>query len=270
MGYGSLGLESLNHYYMLKIRLIPVLLLKNGRMVKPVKFGLGGERDVGWPVTTAKIYDSQDADELILLNINAKKDGKSFLLETLQKVTEACFVPLTAGGGICSIKDIQNVLGAGADKVSINTAAIEKPNFIREASRKFGSQCIVVSIDVKEIAPGHYEVFTNGGSEATGLEVVWWAKEAARLGAGEILLTSVDREGTMRGYDLDLIKMVADTTNIPVIANGGAGSRQHFFDAVNIAHASSVAASSVFHFSDSNLTQVKSFLYNAGVPVRPI
>lgn len=255
---------------MLKVRLIPVLLLKNGRMVKPIKFGLEGERDVGWPVTTAKIYDSQDADELIFLDINANNGNKTFLLETLREVAENCFVPLTAGGGICSIEDIRGILRAGADKVSINSIAVENPDFIREASQKFGSQCIVVSIDVRKVTPRHYEVFTHGGKGATGLGVLEWTKEAVRLGAGEILLTSIDREGAMIGYDLNLIKMVTDNITVPVIANGGAGTRQHFVDAVKTANASAVAASSVFHFSDSNLTQVKSFIYNAGVPIRPI
>ncbi|MBI2644472.1 MAG: imidazole glycerol phosphate synthase subunit HisF [Candidatus Wildermuthbacteria bacterium] len=255
---------------MVKVRVIPVLLLKNGRMVKPIKFGEGGERDVGWPITTARIYDSQDPDELVFLDITATGEGRQFLFDTLREVAANSFLPLTAGGGVKTIEDINELLKAGADKVSINTAAVEQPQLIREGAEKFGVQCIVVAIDVRETKPGYYEVFTHGGKTPTGLEAVAWAKEAARLGAGEILLTSIDREGTMQGYDTKLIRMVADAVSIPVIAHGGAGTRQHFVDAVREGHASAVAAASVFHFTDSNLTQVKSYLFNAGVPVRPI
>jgi len=255
---------------LLKIRLIPTLLLKNGRMVKPKKFGADGERDVGYPVTTARIYNSQDADELIFLDITASTEGRDFLIDTLHKVSKDCFVPLTAGGGIHSINDIQNLLKAGADKISINTSAIKNPKLISEAAQKFGSQCIVVSIDVKEISPGHYEVFTERGKNSTGLDVLSWTQQVTELGAGEILLTSIDREGTMQGYDLNLIKIVSKNVSIPVIANGGAGTRQHFVDAIKLSNASAVAASSVFHFSDSNLTQVKSFIFNSGISIRPI
>lgn len=254
---------------MLKVRLIPVLLLKNGRMVKPIKFGEEGERDVGFPATTARIYDSQDADELIFLDITATGEGRAFLLDTLREVGENCFVPLTAGGGIRTIDNIKEILKAGADKVSINTSAVECPGFISEAAEKFGSQCVVVSIDVRKDQNGKFMVFTRAGKQATGLDVLSWAKEAVRQGAGEILLTSIDREGTMAGYDLDLIRMVSEGVSVPVIAHGGAGTRQHFVEAVENG-ASAVAAASVFHFSDSNLTQVKSFIYNAGVPIRPI
>jgi imidazole glycerol-phosphate synthase subunit HisF len=255
---------------MLKIRLIPVLLLKNERMVKPVRFGAGGEKDVGWPVTTAQVYDSQDADELIFLDISGTMGANKFLVDTLKKVTKNCFVPITAGGGIRNIDDVKNLLSVGADKISVNTGAVERPEFITEITDKFGNQCAVVSIDAKEISPGKYEVFTYRGAKSTGLEVTEWAKQAEGLGAGEILITSIDREGTMTGYDLDLIKLVSEVVSIPVIANGGAGSRQHFVDAIKIANASAVAASSVFHFSDSNLTQVKSFIYNHGIAIRPI
>lgn len=254
---------------MLKVRLIPILLLKNGRMVKPVKFGEGGERDVGFPATTARIYDSQDADELIFLDITATSEGRAFLLDTLREVGENCFVPLTAGGGIGTINDIKEILKAGADKISINTAAVERPEFISEAAEKFGSQCIVIAVDVRKNQHGRYEVFIRGGRQATGLDALSWTKEAIRRGAGEILLTSIDREGTMAGYDLDLISMVSEEVSVPVIAHGGAGTRQHFVDAIK-SGASAVAAASVFHFSDSNLTQVKSFIYNAGVPIRHI
>ena len=237
-------------------------------MVKPINFGLKGVRDVGSPVTTAKIYDSQDADELIFLDIEASLEGRSFLLETLQKVSENCFIPLTAGGGIRNISDIQEILKVGADKVSINTTALTDPNFIKHASNKFGSQCIVVSIDVKETSPGMYEVFKNRGKEPTGLDPISWAKKVASLGAGEILLTSIDKEGTLSGYDLNLIESVAKEVSIPVIANGGAGTRQHFVDCIKKGKASAVAASSIFHFSDSSITQVKSFIFNSGIPIR--
>lgn len=254
---------------MLKIRLIPVLLLKNERMVKPIRFGVGGERDVGWPVTTAKVYDSQDADELIFLDISDSVGGNKFLADTLEKVAKNCFVPITAGGGVKTIDAVKNLLSVGADKVSINSGAVERPELITEISAKFGSQCAIISIDAREILPGKYEVFTHRGTKSTGLEAAKWAKKAEHLGAGEILITSIDKEGTMTGYDLNLIKEISEAVSIPVIANGGAGSRQHFVDAVKIANASAVAASSVFHFSDSNLTQVKSFIYNAGIAMRP-
>lgn len=237
-------------------------------MVKPIKFGERGERDVGWPITTARIYDSQDADELIFLDIDATNEARSFLFQTLQEVGSNCFIPLTAGGGVKTVDDFKEILRKGADKVSLNTAAIEHEGLINEAAGKFGSQCVVVSIDVKETDHGKYEVFTHRGEKATGLDPVSWAKEAALRGAGEILLTSIDREGTMEGYDINLIHMVAKNVPVPVIANGGAGTRQHFVDAVIRGGASAVAASSIFHFSDSNLTQVKSFMKNAGIEVR--
>lgn len=238
-------------------------------MVKPIKFGEGGERDVGWPITTARIYDSQDADELIFLDIDATNEARSFLFQTLQEVGSNCFIPLTAGGGVKTVDDFKKILRKGADKVSLNTAAIEHKELINEAAGKFGSQCVVVSIDAKKTNHGKYEVFTHRGEKATGLDPVSWAKEAALRGAGEILLTSIDREGTMKGYDVNLIHMVAKNVPVPVIANGGAGTRQHFVDAVIRGGASAVAASSIFHFSDSNLTQVKSFMRNAGIEVRP-
>lgn len=253
---------------MLKIRLIPVLLLKKGRMVKPVMFSEKGERDVGWPITTAKIYDSQEADELIFLDITATRDGRRFLIGTLKEVTKNCFVPLTAGGGIRNLADIKEILSAGADKVSINTFAIENPGFVKSASNKFGRQCIVISLDVRRKGKGQYEIYTHGGKKPTGLEVKEFVQKISSLGAGEILLTSIDREGSMDGYDLELIRLVSDAVSIPVIAHGGAGDRQDFVDAVKKGHASAVAAASVFHFSDSNLTQVKSFMFNNKLPVR--
>lgn len=255
---------------MLKIRLIPVLLLKKGRMVKPIRFGDGGERDVGDPKTTARIYDSQDADELLFLDIEAGKEGRTFLSETLKEVAQDCFVPLTAGGGIRSLDDFELLLRSGADKVSINTSAIQRTSLIREAATRFGSQCVVVSIDYKLGSDGRNKVFINRGREETIYEPVAWAIEVARQGAGEILLTSITHEGMMGGYDLETAKKVSEAVSIPVIINGGAGSRADFVSAVREAKVGAVAASSVFHFSDSNLTQVKSFMLNAGLPVRPI
>lgn len=253
---------------MLKTRLIPVLLLKKGRMVKPVMFGEKGERDVGWPITTAKIYDSQEADELIFLDITATGDGRRFLIGTLKEVTKNCFIPLTAGGGIRTLADIKEILSAGADKVSINTFAVENPGFVKSASNKFGRQCIVISLDVRRKGKGQYEIYTHGGKKPTGLEVKEFVQKISSLGAGEILLTSIDREGSMKGYDLELIRLVSDAVSIPVIAHGGAGDRQDFVNAIKEGHASAVAAASVFHFSDSNLTQVKSFMFNNKLPVR--
>jgi len=239
-------------------------------MIKPKKFGDEGERDVGWPTTTARIYNSQDADELIFLDINATNESRTLLIDTLREVSKDCFVPLTAGGGIRTIEDIHEILKVGGDKISINASAVENPDFINQAAEKYGSQCIVVSMDVRKTNSRKYEVFTHRGQKPTGLDPVKWAKEVVQRGAGEILLTNIEKEGTMTGYDLDLLKNVANKVSVPVIANGGAGTRQHFVDAVKLGGASAVAASSVFHFSDSNLTQVKSFIYNAGIPIRPI
>lgn len=255
---------------MLKIRLIPVLLLKDGRMVKPIRFGAGGERDVGDPKTTARIYDSQDADELIFLDIEASKEGRAFLSETLEEVARNCFVPLTAGGGVRSLEDFTLLLRSGADKVSVNTGAVEHPALITKAAERFGSQCVVVSIDYKSGKDEKNKVFIRRGREETALEPVSWAIEAAKRGAGEILLTSIDREGTMTGYDVGTAREVSRAVSIPVIINGGAGSRADFVSAVRESGVGAVAASSVFHFSDSNLTQVKSFMLNAGLPMRPL
>lgn len=239
-------------------------------MVKPIRFGQGGERDVGSPVSTAKIYDSQDADELVFLDITASSESHGLMLDAISEVAKRCFIPLTAGGGVRSTDDFRRILRAGADKVSINTHAVDDPDLISRAAQIFGNQCVIVSIDVKKVESGIYRVYTHRGTVDSGLEMIDWAKRAVDMGAGEILLTSIDNEGMMRGYDLDMIRMVSDAVNVPVIANGGAGTRQDFVDVVQIGRASAVAASSVFHFSDSNLTQVKTFIYNSGVPVRPI
>ena len=254
---------------MLKIRLIPILLLKGNRMVKPIQFGIGGERDVGSPVTTAIVYNSQDADELIFIDINQRQEGHAFLASVLRDVAAKCFVPLTAGGNIRTIEDITQILQSGADKISINRMALERPEFITEAAKRFGSSCVVISIDAKKVGD-HYEVFKERGQVKTGRELISWAREAVERGAGEILLTSIEREGTMQGYDIDMIKSVTGAVSVPVIANGGVGTREHFVDAVKIGGAAGLGASSVFHFTDSNLTQVKSFLKGRGIEMRPI
>ena len=255
---------------MLKVRLIPVLLIKNGRLVKPIRFGDGGERDVGYPTTTARIYDSQDADELIFLDIEASLHNRGFLKETLVDVSKNCFVPITAGGGVRTLEDIRELLQAGADKVAINSAAMEHPELITVAAERFGRQCVVVAIDVRKHTDGSYEVFTKRGIVASGQEMIAWAKKVVALGAGEILLTAIDKEGEMKGYDIPCIKMVSVPVTIPVIANGGAGTREDCVLALQEGGASAVAASSLFHFSDSNLSQVKSFMSNAGLPMRPL
>ena len=238
-------------------------------MVKPIQFGAGGERDVGPPVTTAIVYNSQDADELIFIDINERQEGHAFLTSVLRDVAAKCFVPLTAGGNIRAIDDITQILQSGADKISINRMALEHPEFITEVASRFGSSCTVVSIDAKKVGD-RYEVFRDRGQIPTGRELVAWAKEAADRGAGEILLTSIEREGTMQGYDIDMIKAVTEAVSVPVIANGGVGTREHFIEAVTMGGASGLGASSVFHFTDSNLTQVKSFLKNSGIEMRPI
>ena len=250
---------------MLKKRIIPVLLLRNQRLVKPIQFN--NYRDVGNPVSQAKIYDAQLADELVFLDIDATSENRNSLISTIKDVSKECFMPLTVGGGVRTIEDISRLLAAGADKVSINAAAVENPLFIKQAADKFGSQCIVIAIDVKKTNK-RYEVFTRNGKKATGKQAVEWAKEVEKLGAGEILLTSIDLEGTMKGYDLKLLKSVANAVDIPVIANGGAGNLQDFYDALTKANASAVAAGSLFHFTDQSLIKTRRFLKVHGVEVR--
>lgn len=250
---------------MLKTRLIPVLLLKNGRMVKTINFS--AMRDVGDPVTSARIYNHQTADELVFLDISETKEDKKILFDIITKVAEECFMPLAVGGGIRSVEDIRRLLQAGADKVAINSYAVENPQFIREASLIFGSSTIVVSIDVKKNSQGSYEVYIKNGKEATGLYPVEWAKEAERQGAGEILITSIDKEGTMGGYDFSLIESVAKSVSIPVIASGGAGKLEDFYEAINKG-VSAVAAASIFHFTDQSPIKVRTYLKYRGVDMR--
>ena len=253
---------------MLNIRIIPVLTLKDGRIIKTTKFDQ--YVDVGDPVTNGKVYESQDVDELAFFDITASQENRQIHFDIIEKFAMECSMPLTVGGGIKSISDIRKLLQIGADKVAINSAAVRTPTFITDAANIFGSQCIVVSIDVKINEQGKYEVFIDGGYVGTGLDPVWWAKRAEELNAGEILLTSIDKDGTMEGYDLELIKSVTSSVNIPVIACGGVGTLQDLVDGVNIAKASAVACSSIFNFTDNKPIKAKTFVRDAGVPVRPI
>lgn len=252
---------------MLKTRIIPCLDVKEGRVVKGVNFI--GLKDAGDPVEQAALYDAAGADELCFLDISASHEGRGILLDVVAKVAERCFMPLTVGGGVRTLEDIRALLLAGADKVSINTAAVTHPEFVREAAEKFGSQCIVVALDAKTVSPGIYEIFTHGGRNATGLDAVAWAQRMAEYGAGEILLTSMDRDGTKDGYDLPLTRAIADAVPIPVIASGGVGSLAHFVAGVREGHASALLAASVFHFGVFTIAQVKETLANAGIAVRP-
>jgi imidazole glycerol-phosphate synthase subunit HisF len=250
---------------MLKKRLIPILLLKNGRMVKTVKFS--NERDVGSPVTTAKIYDAQNVDEIVFLDILASSEGRKFLINVIDGVTKECFMPFTAGGGIKSIDDINLLLKAGADKVSVNTAAVENTNFIREAVAKFGSANIIASVDYKENA-SRKTVFTHGGKKDTGKEVLSWIKELEKIGVGEIILNNIDRDGTMIGYDIETVREVADAIRIPLIACGGAGKLHDFSSTIKDGHASAVAAGSIFHFTDQSPIKARMYLKNEKIDIR--
>lgn len=251
---------------MLKTRIIPCLDVKDGRVVKGVNFL--ELRDAGDPVEQAKIYDAQGADELCFLDITASSDNRSILYDVVSRVAEQCFMPLTVGGGVRALSDIRSLLLAGADKVSINTEAVKRPEFVGEAAEKFGTQCIVVAIDAKQVSPGKFEIFTHGGRNATGIDAVEWAKNMAKLGAGEILLTSMDRDGTKRGVDLELTRAVSDAVTIPVIASGGIGELSHFIDAAKFGHADAVLAASVFHYGTFTIAQVKEAMKQAAIPVR--
>ncbi|PIS05300.1 MAG: imidazole glycerol phosphate synthase subunit HisF [Candidatus Buchananbacteria bacterium CG10_big_fil_rev_8_21_14_0_10_42_9] len=251
---------------MVKKRIIPCLLLKDGRCVKGVNFM--NHRDVGHPVTNAKIYDAQGADELIFLDITASRDKRSILFDIVSQTADECFMPLTVGGGIAALEDIQELLRAGADKISINTIAAEQPKFITDAAKRYGKQCIVVAIDYKQNDNGKLEVFTHSGSKATGLDPVEWAKEAERLGAGEILLTNIDQEGTRGGYDIATIRQVADALSIPVIASGGVGSLEDLAKGINEGHASAVSLGSILHFTNQSVIKARDYLHTLNVPVR--
>ena len=250
---------------MLNKRIIPCLDVKDGRVVKGVNFV--DLKDAGDPVAVAKAYDEQGADELVFLDITASHEGRKIFLDVVAKTAEQVFMPLTVGGGINTIKDIRDLLNAGADKVSINTAALKDPEFIREAADTFGSQCIVVAIDAKR-AGDHWEAFTHGGRVPTGKDVLRWAREVVALGAGEILLTSMDADGTKNGYDIPLTKAVCSAVNIPVIASGGVGTLEHFRDVFVSTGADAALAASVFHYGELTVGQVKEFLKQKKVNVR--
>ncbi len=251
---------------MLKSRLIPCLDVKDGRVVKGVNFV--NLRDAGDPVECAKAYDAAGADELCFLDITASQENRGILLDVVQRTAEACFMPLTVGGGVRTLEDIRKLLLAGADKVSINSAAVANREFVREAAEKFGSQCIVVAIDAKKSGEGRWEIFTHGGRRPTGIDAVEYAKEVAALGAGEILLTSMDRDGAKCGFDLALTRAVADAVTIPVIASGGVGNLDHLVDGVQEGGASAVLAASIFHFGEFTIGEAKRHMAQAGLAMR--
>ena len=253
---------------MLKVRIIPCLDVKDGRVVKGVQFV--DLRDAGDPVEQARVYDAAGADELTFLDITASHENRDTILDVVARTAEQCFMPLTVGGGVRTIEDIRRLLLAGADKVSINSAAVARPEFVREAAEKYGDQCIVVAIDARNVAPGRWEVFTHGGRKPTGLDAVAWAKRMAESGAGEILLTSMDRDGTRSGFDLELTRAVSDAVPVPVVASGGVGTLDHLVDGVTKGGASAVLAASIFHFGEFTIAQAKARLAAAGVPVRQI
>ncbi len=249
---------------MLTKRIIPCLDIKDSRVVKGVKFL--GLKDAGDPVEVAKVYDQQEADELVFLDITASVEKRKTLVGLVEKIAKNIFMPFTVGGGIGGLDDIRNILNAGAEKVSVNTQAVKFPELINDASKKFGSQCIVVAIDAKK--SHQWEVFINGGRTSTGLDAVEWAKEAAQRGAGEILLTSMDYDGTKDGYDIPLTKAITDAVNIPVIASGGAGKLENFYDCFTKTGADACLAASIFHYQEYSIKQVKEYLKQKGIPVR--
>ncbi len=251
---------------MLKTRVIPCLDVNNGRVVKGVNFV--DLVDAGDPVEQAKIYNDQGADELTFLDITATHDNRDTIYDVVRKTAEQVFMPLTVGGGVRTLGDIRKLLEAGADKVSINSAAVKTPQFVREAALKCGSQCVVVAIDAKDDGKGGWEVFTHGGRQATGIDAVKWARQMAEYGAGEILLTSMDRDGTKQGFNLPLTRAVSDAVKVPVIASGGVGNLQHLIDGVIEGHASAVLAASIFHFGEYTVKQAKEAMDKAGIAVR--
>ena len=251
---------------MLAKRIIPCLDVNAGRVVKGVNFL--ELRDAGDPVEVARRYDEQGADEITFLDITASSDDRNIILHVVEQVAEQVFIPLTVGGGVRTVDDVRRLLNAGADKVSINTAAVNNPQVVADASGKVGSQCIVVAIDAKQVAPGKWEVFTHGGRNRTGLDAIEWARKVESLGAGEILLTSMDRDGTKNGFDLGLTRAVSDAVSIPVIASGGVGSLDHLADGVTQGRADAVLAASIFHFGEHTVREAKELMRARGIEVR--
>ena len=250
---------------MLKTRLIPCLDVKSGRVVKGVNFL--DLKDAGDPVEQAKFYDDSGADELCFLDITASHENRGTILGVVERTAEQCFIPLTVGGGIRTLEDIRRLLKAGADKISINTAAVKNPKLVESAAKKFGSQCVVVALDARRTNKS-YEIFTHGGRTQTGIDALDWAKRMESLGAGELLLTSMDRDGTQKGFDLELTQMIADAVKIPLIASGGVGKLQHLVDGVKVGHASAVLAASIFHFGAYSIGEAKSYMESKGIAIR--
>jgi len=255
---------------MFKVRVIPCLDVKDGRVVKGVKFV--GLRDAGDPVEAAIAYDAAGADELTFLDITASHENRNIIFDVVRRTAEACFMPLTVGGGVRTLEDIRTLLASGADKVSINTAAVARRDFVKQAAAKFGDQCIVVAIDAKKVSrPGEtdrWEIFTHGGRNATGLDALDYAREVVALGAGEILLTSMDRDGTKQGFDIPLTRVIADAVPVPVIASGGVGTLDHLVEGIRDGHATAVLAASIFHFGEYSIRAAKAHMAAAGLPMR--
>ena len=251
---------------MLAKRIIPCLDVKAGRVVKGINFG--NLRDAGDPVEIARRYDEQGADELTFLDITASSDERDIIVSVIERVADQVFIPLTVGGGVREVGDVRRLLNAGADKISVNTSAVTNPRLIADAAGKYGSQCIVVAIDAKRVGEGRWEVFTHGGRKATGLDAIEWARTMAEAGAGEILLTSMDRDGTKSGFDLDLTRAVAEAVTVPVIASGGVGNLEHLAAGILEGKADAVLAASIFHYGEYSISEAKSFMASRGIEMR--